>query len=415
MAIDNFGTFWSKNYPYRKFVQSVSDAYDNINDQFELNLLETMDKLSYAKCPLLHKENWIYLDFSTFSPFFVSGSGNFEAGQPFYNLSNIIAGDKLERSFDLSTIGKSVDNIEFICDSIVAPTIVLRNGTDYIIQNNRILFFERPKLDKMWGFNNYLKADYLYDTVGFVFLTKEECRLPRSADIIQLLLHLVRYGLSLGKLEKFLTVFFDFPYITDNSETVIYTDNEVVETNNGSYAIPAGLVSTVSIGMVLDRYSPITNGVTILEDSDYKVKNGELIKKEAKVVPNVYGYAKWNSGAKWNDRFYVQNTDLGIHAVATIKKLNTDFSIARLNALKKAIPVWLNLNIILETKFEEDVMAPIDTVVVSKCNSVQDDYSDILDGSFSAPRWNSGIKWNDGHKYSTKTFNPSIKIIRQPI
>lgn len=63
--INELGTFFKKYYPHKDFILKLLSGIELDEIQKQVRLQEIANKLSFVDCPLVKKENFVYLTFNT--------------------------------------------------------------------------------------------------------------------------------------------------------------------------------------------------------------------------------------------------------------------------------------------------------------------------------------------------------------
>lgn len=321
----SLGSFWTEVFNDKNALKGYTIGMAEELIQAYLNLTNVVRQYSVNDIDLFRKEKWlpILIKKSEFnkSPLLFEPSAAIFGNQP---ADDLLYPNQLFR-FGFSKEGSSNSVFSFYCgktlkklglisDRIIAPSVVLLEGTDILLQDAQIYFnsniFEHPGIRKvrliddtgnpaifkdnegrvyadelilLWGYMAEYDDDTLYKNFGTLFDVRFETS-QSYKDLLSALMNIAVEGPTIQALKFALAALLGTPVVLNNTETVedIYSDKSTryVVTDAHVYKLP------------LDQY--LGDNIYI----DNKIYCGDPLTDSIKVVDTVIDPVWWKTDIK---------------------------------------------------------------------------------------------------------------------
>ena len=297
----SLGSFWSEIFTDEAVLTSLLHARAQLDAQTQLDFMELLSSISRLNVPVFHTDNWFLLtlrqsDKDNTALRLPKFDGTYTFGDPV----TLSFDDVLETPFHAWAVPPDLKQAPAILNRIVAASLTLTHGVDYLLQDGVLVFrndpFENPYVPvrgiyensavidrelQLWVYRGQFDWRHIAEQFGYVIGLK----LPSSEPykrLVNAVLDGITEGPSRRSVLNVLSAVCDVPLVLETQETVetIDTDSRAqwVVTDKHAYEIHPDAAVIVNSGDVLSQGDPLCDTLRLLEFNRGQTPSADVLR-----------------------------------------------------------------------------------------------------------------------------------------
>ena len=300
------GSFWSNVYSGRDLVASLLLARAQLDVQAQLDFEELLAAMSRFTVPVHHTDNWYRLKLRE------SDKNQSDANLAQFNstytfASGIYFGVPVNTSYFVWNAPSGLADVRAISNEIVAPSVILTQGSDFYLADGAIWFRTDPFADDritksdefaagvvvdctctLWLYRSQWDQQTTHRQFGYVVESAGESSYVYR-DFVNAIFDGLVEGTTRRSIESLFAALGDVPLARgDETVEVITSDRRglLVITDANAYRFTAGSDAIVSVGDTVHAGNSLTDTVQIFEFNRGAVPSAEELR--ALVMPKAF-------------------------------------------------------------------------------------------------------------------------------
>lgn len=277
------GSFWAETYHGGDLVTDLLFARSQLDAQAQLDFLELLASISRFTVPVWHTDNWYHLTLRE-SEKIGAELARFDGTYTFS--SGLLFDQPVTGQYHVWNVPETLSDVRVILNSITNSTVVLTQGVDYFLQDNKLWLradpFEDarfPKVEEfadgavtdrtcsLWLYRGRWDWETVYRQFGYVVAEKFQSSLAYR-DYVNSIYDNMVGSTTQRAITRLFAALADVP-VAGSTETVelVTTDARglVVVTDKAAYRFKTNSVPVVAAGDIVRAGDPLVDTVQFFE------------------------------------------------------------------------------------------------------------------------------------------------------